>query len=99
MECYKYTHGCFSVNLRSSWLKINIWQSWKKKEEKNCDSEPCHFHQTCDVMIKATISDRKCMLRHEPAFFCSSLVKSKPAWLCPEELKFKARIQFNSRKL
>ena len=24
MECYKYTHGCFSVFLRSSWLKINV---------------------------------------------------------------------------
>ena len=33
MECYKYTHGCFSVFLRSSWLKINVWQSQKTQKK------------------------------------------------------------------
>ena len=28
------------------------------------------------------------------SFFCSSLAKSKPAWLCPKEFKFKAKNYF-----
>ena len=34
------------------------------------------------------------MLHREPVFFCSSLVKSGPAWLHPEELKFEAEKYF-----
>ena len=32
----------------------------------------------------------KCTLHHEPVFWCSSLVKSEPAWLHPEVLRFEA---------
>jgi len=31
---------------------------------------------------------QKCKLRHEPTFFSSSLLKSEPSWLHPEELTF-----------
>ena len=33
-----------------------------------------------------------CQLHHKPAIFCSSLVKSEPIWLLPEQLKFKAKM-------
>ena len=38
----------------------------------------------------------KCQLHHKRSFFCSSMVKSKPAWLCLEKLKFKADVYFCS---
>ena len=31
---------------------------------------------------------QNCEIRHEPTFFCSSLINSKPIWLRPEEVQF-----------
>ena len=31
---------------------------------------------------------QKVLLQHQPTFFCTSLINSKPTWLWPEELKF-----------
>ena len=36
----------------------------------------------------------KCLLRYEPVYFFSSLVKSEPTWLRPEEVKFEAQKYF-----
>ena len=36
-------------------------------------------------------------LRHEPVFFCSSLVKIEPKWMSPEEFKFETNKQTNKQ--
>ena len=53
----------------------------------------------CDVMEKIRMRGRKCILRYEPALFCFSLVKSKPLWLLPEEVKFGARLESTEQAL
>ena len=49
----------------------------------------CHFDQVCDVTNVADMFGR-CVDTwcHEPAFSCSSLVETEPAWLCMEKLRF-----------
>ena len=52
------------------------------------------FDQVSDVTnASGMIARQPCTLRHEPTFLCSSLAKSEPTWLHPEELRLAAKKQ------
>ena len=40
------------------------------------------------ILNKAGMCGKSISYSHEPTFFCFSLLKSKPTWLPPEELRF-----------
>ena len=60
--------------------KISIWKSWKHGHKV------CHFHQVWHHECIWHVW-QWCKLCHEffCFFFCCSLVKNKPTWLCPKE--------------
>ena len=58
----------------------------------------CVVFCACDVMNKVGVCGKKCQLCREPTLFCSSFVKSEPAWLCHKELKLEAKGDFCCKK-
>lgn len=72
---------CVCVNLWSSLLKTRAGKSQKR------DCECCHFVSGGLCLWHPEQNQHACTLPHQPAFFCFSLLKSKPTWLCCEELR------------
>ena len=88
---YRWVHFPRSVLLcHFDKLAAGIW-NWTALVSVNLLL--CH---QCKIQPKALYCSTLTSLRplylwhHEPTFSCSSLVESKPTWLCPEELKSKA---------
>ena len=77
----------FSWFLEYSFLFFKIWKL------QNMAVSATFLHLSicvCDIMNKASMLGRKVYHLTNQTFFCSSLVKSKLTWLCPEESKFEA---------
>ena len=76
-------------------LKIDDWksQTWTR--------DRCHF-MSASLGLWLHEQGRhvchKCLLRHEPIFLCSSLVKSETTWPHPEEFRAEAEIVFKLHK-
>ena len=82
----KLCHG--SAHLWSGLLKTDIWKSWKHSYD--CRHYMAMHGSLCLWRYEQGLyMCQKCSSHHEPTFFCSSLKKRAPKWLCPVELKIK----------
>ena len=79
-------------------LFVSLWSTlFDTERSRKHGLERCYFGSGSLCWRRHEVGGRvwhKCLLRYEPAFFFSSLVKSEPTWLRPEEVKFEAQKYF-----
>ena len=83
-----------TVHIYSAFLIMFVKKSVSENLQKSNDC--CHFMARSLYWISSTrpACAAKYQTHHEPTFFCSTLVKSEPTWLHPEELQFEAKEHF-----